>query len=157
TLAVSLIAGLLFGAIPAWQGSRLELNTALKESAGRTGTGFRQNRARGVLVISEIALALVLLIGSALLIRTELALRGVQPGFDAEHVLTMRMSLTGPRFATSGGVEQLIRTGVETLSTLPGVEVVSATCCVPLAGGYGLPFLIIGRPTEQGPYTGGGG
>jgi predicted permease len=130
----------------------------LKESSGWSGTGFRQNKARSILVVTEVALALVLLIGSALLIRTAVALGRVNPGFDATNVLTMRMSLTGPRYQSAQGVEQMIRNGVEQLKTLPGVVDVSATCCVPLTGGYGLPFTIIGRPVEgQGPFHGGGG
>src|SRR5438132_5982670 len=86
TLAVSLGTGFLFGLIPALQGSRTDLTTALKESAGRSGTGFRQNKARSLLVVTEVALALVLLIGSALLIRTTIALGKVEPGFDAQNV-----------------------------------------------------------------------
>ena len=70
----------------------------------------------------------------------------------------MRMSLTGPRFQSAQGVEQMIRNGVEQLKTLPGVVDVSATCCVPLTGGYGLPFIIVGRPVQgPGPFHGGGG
>jgi predicted permease len=69
----------------------------------------------------------------------------------------MRMSLSGPRFQTSDGVEQMVRGGIERLRALPGVEAASATCCVPLEGGYGLPFTIVGRPPQQGPFTGGGG
>ena len=155
---VSLGTGVLFGLIPALQSSRTDLTTTLKESSGRSGTGFRQNKARSVLVVTEVALALVLLVGSALLIRTALALSRVDPGFDASNVLTMRMSLTGPKYASAQGVEQLIRTGVERVRALPGVVDVSATCCVPLQGGYGLPFTIVGRPVEgQGPFHGGGG
>jgi len=157
TLAVSLGTGILFGLIPAIQGSRADLSATLKESAGRSGTGFRQNKARSVLVVIEVALALILLIGSALLIRTAVALGNVDPGFDAEHVLTMRMSLTGPRFQTSQGVEQMVRDGVERLRSVPGVVAASATCCVPLQGGYGLPFVVVGRPLPpDGPFHGGG-
>ena len=103
------------------------------------------------------ALALVLLVGSALLIRTSMALGAVNPGFDAENVLTMRMSLTGPQFAKSAAVDQLMRDGVERLRALPGVVIASATCCVPLEGGYGLPFIVMGRPLTDGPFHGGGG
>jgi putative ABC transport system permease protein len=156
TLAVSLGTGILFGLIPAFQGSRADLSATLKESGGRSGTGFRQNKARSILVVLEVALALILLIGSALLIRTSVALGHVNPGFDATNVLTMRMSLTGPRFQTSAGVEQMVHDGVERLKTLPGVLAASATCCVPLAGGYGLPFNIVGRPLADGPFHGGG-
>jgi predicted permease len=157
TLIVSVGTGLLFGLIPAFQGSRADLSSTLKEGGGRTGTGFRHNKARSVLVVTEVALALILLVGSALLIRTSVALRSVPPGFDPNGVLTMRMSLTGPRFLESKGVDLLIRDGVERLRALPGVENASATCCVPLEGGYGLPFLIVGRPLDRGPFHGGGG
>src|SRR3954447_10964220 len=156
TIAVSLGTGILFGLIPALQSSKTDLTTTLKESSGRSGTGFRQNKARSVLVVVEVALALVLLIGSALLIRTAVALGHVDPGFDAGHVLTMRMSLTGPRFLKSEGVEQAVRDAVERLKGVPGVMNASATCCVPLQGGYGLPFTIIGRPLNDGPFHGGG-
>ena len=158
TFLVALGTGVLFGLIPALQSSRTDLTTTLKESSGRSGTGFRQNKARSILVVLEVAVALVLLIGSALLIRTALALSHVNPGFDASNVLTMRMSLTGPRFQSAQGVEQLIRNGAERVRALPGVEEVGATCCVPLQGGYGLPFTIVGRAVEgPGPYHGGGG
>jgi predicted permease len=156
TVAISIGTGILFGLIPALQGSQADLTTTLKESSSRSGTGFRQNKARSVLVVVEVALAVVLLIGSALLIRTALALGRVEPGFEASNVLTMRMSLTGPRFLESEGVERLVRDGVERLRNVPGVLAASATCCIPLEGGYGLPFVISGRPLE-GPAHGGGG
>jgi predicted permease len=157
TILLSIGTGILFGLIPALHGSRTDLSATLKESGGRSGTGFRQNKTRSLLVVSEVALALILLVGSALLIRTLVALRAVDPGFDANNVLTMNVSLTGPRFVKSAAVDQMIRDGVERLRALPGVEEASATCCVPLQGGYGLPFLIVGRPLEQGPFHGNGG
>jgi putative ABC transport system permease protein len=156
-LAVSVGTGLLFGLIPALQSSRTDLTSVLKESSGRSGTGFRQNKARSVLVVTEVALALILLVGSALLIRTAMAIGNVDPGFDSSDVLTMRMSLAGPRFQTATAVSDLVRTTVDRLRTLPGVEAASATCCVPLEGGYGLPFVIVGRPLPpQTPFHGGG-
>jgi len=155
TLAVSLGTGILFGLIPALQSSKADLTTTLKESGGRSGTGFRQNIARSVLVVTEVALALVLLVGSALLIRSAIALNRVDPGFDASRVLTMRMSLTGPRFQASEGVARVVRDAAERLRAMPGVIDASATCCVPLEGGYGLPFNIVGRPSDC-PYLGGG-
>ena len=157
TILVAVPTGLLFGLIPALQTSRPDLSATLKESSGRSGTGFRQNKARTLLAVSEIALAVVLLIGAALLIRTSLALGAVNPGFDAENVLTMRMSLTGQRFAKSAGIERLVQDGVARINALPGVTLASATCCVPLEGGYGLPFLVMGRPLTDGPFHGGGG
>jgi putative ABC transport system permease protein len=156
TIGVSLGTGIVFGLIPALQGSRADLGLTLKESGARSGTGVRQNKTRSVLVIVEVALAVILLVGSALLIRTSVALRAVDPGFNTTNVLTMRMSLSGPRFLESAGVERMVKDGVERLQAIPGVEVASATCCVPLEGGYGLPFVIAGRPLEGTAHGGGG-
>jgi putative ABC transport system permease protein len=156
-VVASVATGILFGLIPALQAARADLSSTLKESAGRSGTGFRQNKARAILVVSEIALALILLVGSALLIRTSLALGAVDPGFDAAHVLTMRMSLQNPTYFAADAVERLVRDGVERLRTIPGVELASAACCVPLEGGYGLGFVIQGRPLADRPFHGGGG
>ena len=160
TVGVSILTGLVFGLIPALQSSDTDLTATLKESAGRSGTGFRQNKMRSTLVVAEVALALVLLIGSALLIRTAVALGRVDPGFDTHNVLTLKMSLKGAQYEKAEAVEQVVRNGVEQLRSVPGVENASATCCVPLEGGYGLPFLIVGRPLaadSQGPFHGGGG
>jgi putative ABC transport system permease protein len=157
TAIVSLGTGILFGLLPALQGSRTDINATLKESGGPGGTAFRQNKARSILVVTEVALALILLVGSALLIRTSMALRAVDPGFDTHNVLTMRMSLNGPRFATAAGTQQIIRDATERLNAVPGVEVATATCCVPLQGGFGLPFIIVGRPLDKSPFHGGGG
>ena len=158
TIGLSVMTGVLFGLFPALQTSRSDLNSSLKESASRSGSGFRQNKARSLLVVSEVALALVLLVGAALLIRTFMALRRVDPGFDARQVLTMRMSLSGSRFEKSAPVARLVRDGVERISAVPGVVSAGATCCVPLEGGYGLPFIIVGRPLPpQGPAHGGAG
>jgi len=156
TLGLSVTTGILFGLFPALQASRTDLSSTIKESTGRGGTGFRQNKARSLLVVTETALALILLIGSALLLRTFTALRAVNPGFDSHNILTLRMSLSGPRFLKTAAVDQLVRQGTEKLKALPGVENASATCCVPLEGGYGLPFIIVGRPL-QGAYHGAGG
>ncbi|MGH7669664.1 MAG: ABC transporter permease, partial [Gemmatimonadaceae bacterium] len=155
TLIVALGTGIVFGLIPALTSSRTDLAATFNEGSARSGSGFRQNKARSLFIITEIALALILLIGSALLIRTDVALARVEPGFDAHDVLTMRMSLTGQRWATTASVAQAIRDGVQRVEAIPGVEVASATCCVPLQGGFGLPFTIAGRPLTTGPYTGG--
>ena len=155
TGAVSLLTGLVFGLFPALRASRIDLSATLKESAGRSGTGFRQNKTRAILVISEVSLALILLVGAALLIRTYIALRAVDPGFDPRNVLTMRMSLTGARFEKAATVAQLMRDGRERLEALPEVDAAAASCCVPLQGGFGLGFIIEGRPLD-GPAHGGG-
>lgn len=156
TMLATLTTGLVVGLIPALQSSRADLMTTIKESASRAGSGLKQNKTRSVLVVVEMPLALVLLVGSALFIRTSVKLNAVDPGFDPNNVLTMRTSLSGPRFTTAAGVEQTVRSVVDRLRSLPGVDVASATCCVPLQGGYGLPMRIVGRPLDKRPFHGGG-
>ena len=156
TMAVSLVTGVVFGLFPALEASRVDLNLTLKEASGRSGSGFRQNKARSILVVVEVALALVLLVGASLLIRSFMALRAVNPGFVSQNVLTLRMSLTEPQYTKSIGVDRLIRAGAERLRALPGVEAASTTCCVPLEGGYGLPFEIVGRPLDANANNGAG-
>ncbi len=155
TLGVSLLTGVLFGLIPALNASRPDLASTLKESTSRSGTSMRQNKARGLLVVTEMALALVLLIGAALLIRTFIALRTVNPGFDAHNVLTMETSLTGSRYEKTAGVAQLTRDVVERIEALPGVTAAALTCSLPLEPSFGLPFIIEGRALTNGGAHGG--
>ncbi len=157
TTLLSLGTGLIFGLIPAIQSARTDLSSTLKETGGRSGSGFRQNKTRSILVVTEVALALTLLVGSALLIRSAIALGRVEPGFDANNVLTMRMSLTGPQYESAQAVDLMIRNASERLRAVPGVVNAAATCCVPLQGGFGLPFVIAGRPLTDGPFHGGAG
>jgi predicted permease len=153
TMGLSILTGILFGLVPALQSSRADLSSALKESSNRSGTGLRHNQTRALLVTAEMALAVVLSIGAALLIRSFLAIRQVNPGFDAHNVLTMRMSLTGPQFEKPAVVTQVIHEGVRRIRALPGVEVVATTCCVPLEDRLHGAFQIAGRP--EGPTSGG--
>ena len=150
TLGVSLVTGILFGLFPAFSASRSDLNSTLKESSNRSGTGFRQGKARSLLVISEVSLALVLLIGAALLIRTFIALHEVGPGFDAHNVLTMEMSLNGQRYQSTAGMAQLLRDGRERLNAIPGVELSAAGFWRPIDVEDGTAFQIVGRPTPKG-------
>jgi len=157
TLGVSVFTGILFGLFPAISSSRINLSSALKESSSQAGVGFRTGKIRSLLVISEVALALILVVGSALLIRTFMKLQAVDPGFDTHNVLTMAMSLTGERFQKTEGVAQLIRDGSDRLKNVPGVTTWAAACCLPLEGGFGLPFDIVGRPKGNDPNSGGAG
>ncbi len=149
TLGISFATGILFGLVPAWSASRANPNSALKESASRSGTGLRQGRMRSILVITEVSLALILLVGSALLIRTLVALHGVGPGFRTDNILTMEMSLNGPRYQKTAGVTQLSRDGRDRLNALPGVELAAAAYWLPIHVGDGLPFQIVGRETDK--------
>jgi putative ABC transport system permease protein len=148
-LAVSIATGILFGLFPALSAARADLNSVLKESGSQSGTGFRQSRMRSLLVVSEVSLALVLLVGATLLIRTLMALHGVGPGFDPHNVLTMEMSLTGDRFEKTEGVVQLEKDGRERLNALPGVEIEAAAYWLPIQVGDALPFQIVGEPADK--------
>jgi predicted permease len=149
TLGVSLLAGILFGLFPAFSASRSDLNSTLKESGNRSGTGFREGKARSLLVVSEISLALVLLIGATLLIRSYIVLHEVRPGFDGHNVLAMEMSLNGQRYQNTAGVSQLLRDGRRRLNALPGVEVAAAGFWRPIDVEDGTGFQIVGRPVEK--------
>jgi putative ABC transport system permease protein len=149
TLIVSLFTGILFGLFPALGASRPDLNSTLKDSSNRSGTGFQQSKARSLLVISEISLAMVLLIGAALLIRTYLALHRVNPGFDTHNVLTMEMSLTGDRFQKTAGVARMVRDGRDRLNAIPGIENSASVSCLPMDSNVGLNFSIVGNPEDD--------
>jgi predicted permease len=157
TLGVSVLTGILFGLAPAISASRPNLVATLNESSSRSGVGFRSGKLRSALVVSEMALALVLVIGAALLIRTFMKLQAVNPGYDTRNVLTMAMSISGDRFQKTAGVAQLVKDGTDRLTALPGVTDAAATCCLPLEGGFGLGFNIVGRPNGKNPITGGAG
>jgi predicted permease len=155
TLGVSVFSGVLFGLAPALVVSRSDLARTLKESAGRSGTDIRQQKARSALVVCELVLAVVLLAGAALLIRTFEALRSVNLGFDSQNVLTMQMSLAGTRFEKTAAVAEAVREAEQRVGTLPGVTAMALTCCLPSTGGPDLPFTIEGRAPANGGYNGG--
>jgi predicted permease len=148
TLGVSLLTGILFGLFPAFAASRADLNSSLKEGGNRFGTGFRSGKSRSLLVASEVSLALVLLIGAALLIRTFMSLRAVGPGFDAGNVLTAEMSMTGARLHTTAGIAELSRNVRERLNAIPGVEVSASTVWLPNQVDDGAAFQIAGHPEK---------
>jgi predicted permease len=150
TLAVALATGILFGLFPALQMSKLDVNSNLKEASGRSGTGLRHNRARSVLVASEMALAVILLAGAALMIRTFVGLRSVQPGFDPHNVLTMQTSLTGGRYDSTAKAENLVRQITQRIETLPGVQAAACSVVLPVEGGIDLPFTIEGLAPPKG-------
>ena len=153
TIAVAILTGVLFGLFPALQISKPDLASVLKESSGRTGTGWRQNRARAVLVVAEIALALVLLVGAVLLIRSFAGLQSVNPGIDPRNVLTLQTALS-PAYNTSAKVDRLTTQVVRRIESLPGVEMAASSAMLPVDGGADLPFTIAGKPPTDGDYTG---
>ena len=156
TLGISLLTGILFGLIPALNASKPDLSSSMKESSRGSGSSLRQNKARSLLVVSEVSLALVLLVGACLLIRTFIALRAVDPGFNSHNVWTCEMALNGSRFEKTAGVAEVIRDARSRLNAVPGVITAGATNSMPLLGGFGLPFIIVGKP-HDGLATGGAG
>jgi predicted permease len=149
-LVISIVTGVLFGVFPALRVSKLDVNSVLKEGGGRSGSGLRHNRTRSVLVVAEMALAVILLVAAALMIRTFAGLRSVQPGFDPRNVITMQTSLTGGRYDSTAKVASLIRQVTDRVQALPGVETAAATVMLPIEGGVDLPFSIEGRPPASG-------
>ena len=145
TLAVSVVTGIAFGLFPALQASKPSLNELLKEG-GRGSTGSR-HRVRGVLVVSEVALALVLLIGAGLMIRSILSLRSVQPGLDPHNVLTMQVPLASAAYDDPEKIRTFLRQMIERVESTPGVEAVGIGNSLPLAGDDSeVPFWVGNRP-----------
>lgn len=154
TLSLSVLTGLAFGLAPARGASNFDLSTALKESGRAAGTGFHQQRARGLLAVGEAALAVVLTVCAALFIRTFIALQSVNPGFSSHNVLTMQMALTGPRFHRTAPVAQLVREARQRINALPGVLNSATTASLPLQAVHRIPVNVLGRPAGTAPNTG---
>ena len=150
TLGLSMLTAILCGLLPALQAARADSSAALKDGGSRSGSSPRHARARALLVITEVALAVVLLIGAALLIRTFVALRQVDPGFEAGNVVTLRMLLTGPRFEQPGEAGRVIDDGLRRIRALPGVEAAAVTCCLPLEDRFYTRVHVAGGPAAGG-------
>jgi putative ABC transport system permease protein len=150
TLGVSLATGVLFGLAPAMQGSGSSLSMALNE-VGRGGTAGRGGRRmRNTLAITEVALAMVVLIGAGLLIQSFIRLRSVDPGFQPAHVLTVRVPLAGGRNSATDRRIAFFRQISDRIAILPGVRAVGAVNALPLTGvGMGSPFAVEGRPAPS--------
>ena len=146
TAGAALLSGLVFGLIPAVTTSGAGLVEMLKEG-GRTGSGGRGNRARSAFVIAQIALALVLLSGAGLLIRSFVRLVNVDPGFNARGTVTMTVSLPGSRYGEPAQRVQFYQRLFERIDALPGVESSGAVSSLPLTGlGAATSVEIVGRP-----------
>lgn len=150
TFAVSVLTGLIFGLIPALQASRPNLNETLKDSRRSSSGGSGRERARSVLVISEIAFSLVLLIGAGLLIRSLLRLQSVDPGFNSKNVLTMRLDFTGPKARSASKAIIFHNQLLDRMNALPGVTSAGTRSFVPITKDWAyLSFAIEGRPVNE--------
>jgi predicted permease len=149
-LFLSLITGLLFGALPAWRLARSAPAQALREGSRSVAGGRGQNRVHNALVIAQTAIGLVLLVGSGLLIRSFIHILGVDPGFDPKHVITARVRTSfdrADRDKRYAFYDQLL----QRLSALPGVQSTSAGWPLPMSTNHGdVAFNIAGRPVAKG-------
>ena len=140
-LAASVGAGVLFGTVPALQASRFDLVRALNEGASQMGGGFRfrrGNRTRSVLVVAEVALALMLLVGAALLVRSFVTLATVDPGFDPARVLTAELNLPRSQYSDTTAASALFDQVLARTIARPGVEAVGLVSSLPLTRGESL-------------------
>jgi putative ABC transport system permease protein len=147
TLAISLLTGILFGLAPAWQASKPDLNESLKEGSRSSTVGSGRNRLRSLLVISELAFSLLLLVGAGLLIKSLLRLLEVNPGFKPDHVLTMQIVLPPLKYPAGSQQAAFFQQVLQRVETVPGVEAAAAAFGIPLSdwiqmGG----FDVEGRP-----------
>jgi len=149
TFVVSLLTGAIFGLVPALHSSNTQLTETLKEGGRGSVEGARRNRARGVLVVAELAIAVVLLVGSGLLIQSLWRLRQVSPGFTPQNVLTFSVALPEVRYPTEKQ-SQFFHDLVMHIRTLPGVQSASAALPLPLSGDrFSISFQIDGRPVAR--------
>ena len=141
TLGVSVITGILFGVAPVWRAIKVDLNTSLK-AGGRSGQsdgGLHLNRhsLRGLLVVSELTISLMLLIGAGLLIRSFVRLQNVPPGFTTDHVLTMEVAATGPKYRDKKPEVSFYKEVESRVAHLPGVVAEGTVSGLPLSGEVG--------------------
>jgi predicted permease len=147
TLLVSLLTGLVFGLAPATQTSNFNLNETLKEGGRDSTSGSRGNRLRGLLVVAEVAVSLILLIGAGLLINSFLRLRGVDPGFRPDNLLTMRIVLPDTKYPDQARRSAFYTELLNRVEALPGVRSAAVANWIPLVRqGDSIGFSIEGRP-----------
>jgi predicted permease len=151
TLGVSLVTGIVFGLAPALQVSVTDLHETLKEGSRGSTPGHR--RLRNLLVVSEVAAALVLLAGAGLMLRTIWSLGTVNPGFDPRRVLTFSVGMSPANTSSSGRILQTFEQTVDRINNVPGVMSAAVSSLIPLGGSDSeIPFYVNGRPrpTSQG-------
>jgi putative ABC transport system permease protein len=150
TLLVSVLTGVIFGLVPALHSSKTELTESLKEGGRSSSDGARRNRIRGTLVVSELAIAVVLLVGSGLLIQSLWRLRQVSPGFESQNLLTLVVGIPEVKYPTEKQA-QFYHDLVARIESLPGVTSASSVLPLPLSGDlYRISFETEGRPVPTG-------
>jgi putative ABC transport system permease protein len=157
-LGVSFLTAIIFGLAPALQSSKPDLNEALKESGSKSQGGARSKRLRSLLVVSEVALAVVLMVGAGLLVRSFNNLQRIDPGFNPDNVFTARVALVQSKYPEGAQQKAFFEQLLGRVKTLPGVESASVVLMRPLSGtvGWDPPFAVEGQtPEEQtaNPYS----
>jgi putative ABC transport system permease protein len=149
TLLISIVTGLLFGLAPAFRTMKVDLIDSLKDGTRGSGEGtLRRNRTSSLLVVLESAVAVMLLIGAGLLVRSLIALQQVDPGFDSNNVLTVRIDLSRGKYNTPEKSSNFFQELQTRVSNLPGVETAGFVTELPLSGQLNdMPFTVEGRPT----------
>jgi putative ABC transport system permease protein len=148
-MGASVLTGLIFALAPAIKAARVDVNHALKQGGGKGPIGDEPGLMRQALVVSEIALALILLVGGGLLIRTFLGLRRIDPGFDARNVLTFEVAPNGPQYNTTAKHVDYTQRALERLKGIPGVESAAVTTNLPLGRWLNLAVEVDGRPNSE--------
>ncbi len=147
TIGLTLLTGIAFGLVPAFEASRFDLSEPLKESGKSVIGGTRAQRMRSVFVVAQVALALVLLVGAGLLMKSLNRLQSVESGFDANNLLTMRVSLPQRKYDTDPKLINFFKQAVDQIRNIPGVESVGAINTLPFDGPYsGTRLEIEGQP-----------
>jgi putative ABC transport system permease protein len=147
TAAISIATGLLFGAAPAFQSAMVQLNSVLKQGGGRAGASTRSRRMRDALVVCEVALALVLLVAAGLMLRTLAHLGSENPGFEADHLLTLRTMLPSARYKDDAQRLAYFNTVLDRVRGLPGVTGAGFSSDLPFTSiGDTEGFRVEGRP-----------
>jgi len=146
TLSISVLSGVLFGLAPSLQLSRPDLNTMLRDE-GRGSAGSRKrDRARSALVVAQIALSMVLLVGSGLLVRSFIRLRTASPGFEPKGTLTIQTYLPLARFPQPQQKIAFYANALRNMQSVPGVEAASISTALPVIANHGTPVLFEGQP-----------
>jgi predicted permease len=148
TFAVSVLTGLLTGIVPALQAADIDLNSVLKESFQRGGGDGRGRMTRKILITGEIALTLMVAVSATLLVETFTQLRNVDPGFEAQGVLTMKLALPESDYRHPADFENLQRQLLPAIENLPGIRAAGLSTSLPLEFGPGMPFVIEDRYVE---------
>ena len=146
TVAMSILAGVLFGMAPALQVSRPDLNSILRSEGRGATSGRRRNLFRNLLVVSQVALSTILLIGAGLLLRNFVQMRGANPGFDPHNLLTLKITLPPARYNTGPQMIAFYQELVRQVSSVPGVRQVAISSALPLTAVRYTPALADGQP-----------